>query len=149
MAGVEGVTVTVVEEKTSAAIKGTGGGEAGTFSLELKSLMKPLFFLTTVLGGAPAAPVREDVLGSVGVLRKSAVEDAAEFLPFALPLLLEERILVQLMALCAKPGSGVRTLDEVTEPDPVAVAVALRERSRAWAWASSNVMSLMGIGFGL
>ena len=44
--GVEGMTVTVVEESMSAEMDGTGGGEAGIFSLELKSRMNPLFLYT-------------------------------------------------------------------------------------------------------
>lgn len=140
------VVVVAAVESISAEMDGTGGGEGGTFSLELKSLMNPLFFLTTDFAGAPEVLAKEDALGRVGVFCESAL-DNPKVLPFKLPLPLAERIRVQLMALCAKPESAVRALGEAAAPDVVAVVVALRERSRACA--SSREMSLIGMGFGL
>lgn len=148
--GVEGTGVEgAAEEMISVEMEGTGGGDIGTLSLLLNSLMNPLFFLAMVFDGAPFPLANEELLGSVGVLCMSTTDEDAGFFAFAGPPLLAERILVQLMADWVLPGSSVRVACVDVAPVAPPVAVALRDRSRACACASSSEMSLIGMGFGL
>lgn len=133
----EGVEVVgrggAAEEIMSVDMEGTGGGEEGIFSLLLNSLMKPLFFLAMVFDGSPFAPANDELLGSVGVVERSTTDEEVRFFAFALPLLLAERSLDQLVAVWLKPVSGARTDCDGAEPVSLAVAVALRDRSRTCA----------------
>ena len=89
MAGDIGVMIVGTEAMISAEMDGTGGGDGGVFSFVLNSLMKPLFFLTTVRGRAACSDENE---GTGGIACGSEMTGLALELLAEADLILEDHV---------------------------------------------------------